>query len=164
MTMAYLQHAAATNGNATARLATVGWLTRQTPTHAATVAYNSTVTIERVQRDLDKFHGMLDRRLFGPRFNLIEAERRTWWAAFVEHLSSNTHAHLLIQVVPDKASKFEALWSGDRNAIWSLLAPAGSSVLKPLADRENIARWAVYATKEPGHLDHMILSRSLGSA
>lgn len=108
------------------------------------------VAKEQVTAELDRFNAMLG-----------SADRRTWWAGFAEHLSSNTHAHLLLRVVPDKAATFEALWSGDRNAIWSALAPAGTSVLKPLLDRENAANWAIYAMKEPDHLDNMILSRSL---
>lgn len=158
-----MQRPASVNDKATVRLITARWLIDQAPNYALTLTYNDTVRFERVQRDLDKFHARVDRKLFGNKYNKIEAERRTWWAGCAEHLSSNIHVHLIVRVAPDKAKSIEKLWSGDRCPVWSLIAPAGSSILKPLADRDNAFQWARYMLKERKHLDHLILSRSLAA-
>lgn len=120
------------------------FLTDQRPTHALTLAFNTTVPPRTVRAVLDDLHAHMDRALFGRRFNAKPLDRRTWFAAFVEHPDTNTHAHLLVRVTEDRHDAFEALFPGDRGAFWCRWAARGTHVLRRIFDAEG---WADYSTK-----------------
>ena len=114
------------------------------PTHALTLAYNDTVTIDRLRRDLRAFHAHLDRALFGRRFCTLPCERRTAFFAVPENVMTNTHVHMLMRVAEDRTAEFEATVPNDRSQFWARWAPRGTHRLMPLYDEDG---WAKYCLK-----------------
>jgi hypothetical protein len=113
----------------------IAFVIEQRPTHALTVAYNESSSLPRVR---------IDRALLGRRFNTQPAACRTWFAAFIERLTTNTHAHLVLRAPPGREAQLEALFAESRSP-WARITQRATHALRPLTDA---AGWAAYATKE----------------
>ena len=114
------------------------------PTHALTLIFNRTVSIDVAQKALRRFFGRIDRDLLGRRFHRAPASRRTDYVAVPEHLDTNSHVHAMLRVLPERHARIEHLLRDDRSWHWNhRLVPGGTHRLVPLHDEG----WAVYATK-----------------
>jgi hypothetical protein len=122
----------------------IAFVIEQRPTHALTVAYNESSSLPRVRGDLRRLHARIDRALLGRRFNTQPAACRTWFAAFIERLTTNTHAHLVLRAPPGREAQLEALFAESRSP-WARITQRATHALRPLTDA---AGWAAYATKE----------------
>lgn len=122
----------------------VRFLVQSKPTHALTLAWNDTCSLQRVRTVLRHVHAHIDRRVLGRQFNKAASSRRTWFAAFIENLKSNTHAHLIVRVDKEQWTSFEGLFPGGRGPFWTKWAPRGTYDLKQTFDPLG---WAAYATK-----------------
>lgn len=123
-------------------------------THALTISYNHPASADRARFDLRRLHARLDRLLLGRRFNQRPGTSRTWFAACVENLNSNTHVHLAVRAPEGREADMEALFATTHNP-WSLLAPHASHHLQRVHDAEG---WAAYCLKEMSSSGDLILS------
>lgn len=117
------------------------------PTHAVTLGYNPhrrgyTVTIDQVHRDLDHLHGLVDRKLYGPRYYKRQPARRTTYIGCIEHQHSNLHVHLAWRVPQVDKLLFEV----EIAKIWRSSSPSATIDIVPIYDG-----WAAYITKDLGH-------------
>jgi hypothetical protein len=122
----------------------VEFVLAQRPSHALTLAYNETAPLSRVRSDLRRLQARLDRALVGRRFNRRPGSSRTWFAAFIEHLDTNTHAHLALRAPPRRAEELAQLFDVSPSP-WMRIAPCGTHDLRPPHDPRG---WVSYATKE----------------
>ena len=116
------------------------------PTHEVTVAYNNhrrgvEVNLYRVKGDLEHLHGLVDCKLYGPRFYKRKSSRRTTYIGCVEHKDSNLHVHLAWRVVEDKKKIFESAIE----QIWCSGPGSRTMSVKPITD---LVGWASYMCKD----------------
>jgi hypothetical protein len=116
------------------------------PTHEVTIAYNNhrrgfEIKLEQVRKDLDRLHGLVDRRLYGPHFYKRKSSRRTTYIGCVEHKDHNLHIHLAWRVVEDKKKIFETAIK----EIWC--DPEGSRTMS-IKHITDLVGWAAYMCKD----------------
>lgn len=110
-----------------------------------TANFNRDVSYNGAREALRSWHLRLDRRLLGPKWQKKPAENRTQFIAYVEHLSSNLHWHLLVRP-PGHVSQTE--FSAAAKDAWGCLVEGGSldiQIARSKADREKVAS---YCTKD----------------
>ncbi len=137
------------------------------PTHALTLAYNDTATLDRIWRDLRAFHAHLDRALFGRRFFALPRDRRTAFVAVPEHVATNAHLHMLVRVADDRRAEFEAMMPGERSEFWARWATRGTHVLVPLHDEDGWAKYCLKLMTVDGdwfHSDDFLADNAFNSA
>lgn len=116
------------------------------PTHEVTLAYNNhgrgyAIGLDQVRRDLQHLHGLVDRRLYGPRFYKRKPVKRTSYIGCVEHKDSNLHVHLAWRVPQDNRKIFERAIA----EIWCSPSRSTTVAVKRITD---LAGWAQYMTKD----------------
>jgi hypothetical protein len=128
----------------------INFLDDQELTHGLTFQWNKAMSQVAALSDIKHFHGMIDRRLLGPRY-LQKPDRSFAVFIFEGDENRNLHCHSLWRISPERKAQFEGLvsQSQDRHSLWKQIAPAGSCVLRingPL-NGDGIAA-AIYLTKE----------------
>lgn len=130
-----------------------GWIdtiVRTGVTHAVTLVWNpedGKLGLERVHIDTAKLHCRVDRALMGRCFNALPVERRSGYVGFIEHPTTNTHAHFAWRVPTEHHPRFETVlkkW-------WSDLHPYGDADVQVLYDA---AGWASYMSKDQWRTCH----------
>ena len=100
--------------------------------------------LDAVRRAVYRFHQNVDRKVLGQKFWTLKEKERTFFFAFLEHLNSNIHGHLLIKVPEGKSSTYAAVAPHE----WKRLYPSGNLKLSPIITGESRIKTAFYSTKE----------------
>jgi len=128
----------------------VYWLNQQGFNFFVTLNLNlPNANIQTGFNKLKQFHGHLDRALLGKYWHLKSKNERTLFIAFPEHIKSNLHYHLLVEVKEDKIMDFRI----EAPKAWKKVATSGSieignRVNGPILDSEvDRIKTAWYSTK-----------------
>ena len=111
------------------------------PNFYVTLATNEFGSVTDLTRRLGKFCAMMDRSLIGHRWNKAPEQNRLDGLFFIEHASSNIHAHGLLRI-PEQENKDIALLVERK---WNRLTQAGSTDTQSIHDAIGVAE---YVTKE----------------
>lgn len=98
------------------------------------------IPLEQVHRDFDGLHRKVDRKLFGSRFNHLPEDERSGFAGYIEHATSNLHAHLAWRVPDARADEFTEVITD----AWMDMNPFASIRVKLIRDDG----WAKYLAKD----------------
>lgn len=109
------------------------------PNFFVTLARNMTASKESVSRLVRDFCARMNRKLLGHTWTMTAASERSVF--FIEHVTSNIHAHGPIRIPSCDGVDVGALSEG----IWPKLCPGGSVVVMPIND---VTGCASYCTKE----------------
>lgn len=101
------------------------WLGDPSYNIAATLNFNSPVTISNATRCIRRLFGAVDRTLLGSRFNRYTTGRVDG-VMVLEHLNSNLHAHGLLKVDRQRLDRFMAMFPSDGRGAWSEIWSAGT--------------------------------------
>ncbi len=120
-----------------------GWLREMGITNFGTAAINSKKhNLSSCNIIWDRFHMLIDRKLYGPKYNELKPEDRTVIIAAPEHIKSNLHYHCGFKT-PDPL-RFQML----APPIWKLLMPAGDLQLGDYTDEAHKQESIKYMFKE----------------
>lgn len=111
------------------------------PNTFVTLAANATGNLNELTCMLDRFCGMMDRKLLGHKFHKLAPDQRSDGIFFVEHTASNIHAHGLVAFRNPKKVNLAELTA----TTWNRLTKAGTSEVVDIYDA---SRCASYCTKE----------------
>lgn len=116
------------------------------PDYEVTLAYNNhrrgfEINLEKVKDDLNRLHGLVDRRLYGDYFHKRKPERRSTYIGCVENKSNNLHVHLAWRVREDN----KKIFSQAIEEIWRSSSPSATIDVKLITD---IAGLASYMCKD----------------
>lgn len=111
------------------------------PNYFVTLATNDFGSVSETTRVLGKFCAMMDRSLIGHRWNTTPEQKRLDGLFFIEHASSNIHAHGLLRI-PEAQDVDIALLVARK---WNRLTQAGSTDTQSIHDAIGVAE---YVTKE----------------
>lgn len=131
--------------NRTCRDAFAQWFDDPTFNVAVTLNFNSeAVDLPTARRAIANCFFRVDRKLLGTRFT-GRRDARTMGVFAFEHLSTNLHAHGLLQVAPERIGRFADLFPPTQRGIWCSVWPSGSQWTTDAYDPAGFAR---YFTKE----------------
>ena len=120
-------------------------------THALTLAWNCSRTLENAKEDLKKLHAIFDRKRLGRHFNKSSRAERTTAVFVFEGIGprGHLHVHSLWRVADQRQQlKFAKLVQGEedkdtgeikRKATWNKIVESGSHSLALVSD------WSVFA-------------------
>ena len=109
------------------REALINFASRNYRDYFLTLVVNHAMSQEAMSSLLGKFFGRLDRALLGRNHYTLPMSQRTDGVIFVEHASSNIHAHCLLEFPIRKApGKLYA----ECEKVWSTLCPSGNAKLE----------------------------------
>lgn len=111
------------------------------PNFYITLATNDFGSVADITRKLGKFCAMMDRSLIGHRWNKAPEQKRLDGLFFIEHASSNIHAHGLLRI-PEARDTDMALLVERK---WNRLTEAGSTDTQSIYEAVGVAE---YVTKE----------------
>lgn len=120
-----------------------------------TANFNCDTSEQSVRSALRRWHGQIDRKLLGPKWNKRPDEQRTLFVAFVEHPDNNRHFHMMVKSTAPIV--FEAI---AENA-WQKIVPAGSMDVQYLVHRLDRMKTTNYSTKDvwnPYQMSNFIIS------
>ncbi len=115
------------------------------------VGYFITANFNRVTNDaaarktLKAWHAHVDKQLLGGSWSKKTSGVRTFFLAYVEHLNSNMHWHLLLRLGANADDDRFVEVAAD---CWQTLVRSGSMDVRKLNTDADKARAASYATKE----------------
>jgi hypothetical protein len=126
-------------------------------THALTLAWNCSRSLETAKKDLKKFHAMVDRKLLGRTFNQRPKTGRTTAVFVFEGVGPGGHLHVhSLWRVADRHHhlRFAKLVQGanvedkltgevERAAAWNKIAKSGSHALALMSDWRAFAGYAL---------------------
>lgn len=95
-------------------------------THAITLVWNRSATVERMRDDLRRFHRMVDRSIWGSRCERYPAEKRSRAVFVVEDVDHHPHVHSLWRCPPGKLIEFNKLFPDRRGGLWNDLIRSGT--------------------------------------
>jgi hypothetical protein len=104
-----------------------------------TVSVTRNITTYEVHADLDRLHRVVDRRLFGSHFNRRSGFNRSSYSGCIEHLTANTHVHLIWRVLDNRIDGATEIIT-ER---WPEVISSGSSSIRIVRDDG----WARYVGK-----------------
>lgn len=125
---------------------------------AVTLRYeaNGPMSIDRIRRDLNDLHAVVDRRIYGRKFHL-SPDRSSYWAA-IEMIDLNPHVHMGWHFAdPSHITVFLQILSVD---LWETRYAKGGTHDVQFYDPDGYSGengWAGYATKSLQVCDHLIL-------
>jgi hypothetical protein len=115
-------------------------------THALTLSWNRSVSLERAKFNLKLAHGIVDERLLGQRYNKKPHDQRTL-AVFVFEgleLGGHVHAHSLWRIRKrEHLIPFARLFPDQRGGFWNEIVPSGSYDLDLIDDPDAFAGYAL---------------------
>jgi len=130
-------------------------------THALTISWNRDTPLALAMDDLKALHGLVDRKLFGPRFHKRIATERTL-AVFVFEgfgLGGHIHAHSLWRIRRrEDLLPFARLFPKQRNGIWNRVVETGSYKLAINDDSSTFLSYALKGQHMNSEADEMIWS------
>ncbi|MBY0378260.1 MAG: hypothetical protein K2Q33_06850 [Gammaproteobacteria bacterium] len=119
------------------------WMRHLGITNYGTAAINSKKhSIRTCNVIWDKFHMLVDRELYGPKYHKRKPQDRTVFVATPEHLRSNLHYHAGF-VTPD-IEGFQRM----SPQIWESLVPTGDLKLEDYTDENHKNEFIKYMFKE----------------
>lgn len=111
------------------------------PNTFITLATNQHMPADRLKKNIGAFFGRMDRWYLGHTWLDQPKTMRTDGIGFIEHSSSNIHAHMLVRF--EKGNNWGRALKGKH--FWNQLCESGSIDVQPVNSIENLAG---YCTKE----------------
>jgi hypothetical protein len=110
-----------------------------------TANFNGDRNYAAARNALKAWHARIDRKLLGGKWSKKARHERTQYAAFVEHVDSNIHWHLLLKLGDGvDAGRFEAVAAD----CWQQLVKSGELDVKKLNTAGDRMRTANYVVKD----------------
>lgn len=127
------------------------WMSDFDPTLFVTFVFNSQITMDGAQHQLEQFHQRLDRMLVG-RAALRRPEKRSVYIAAIERPTSNLHIHALFRMTDLQRVRFGLV----AEEIWAELAPAGNLDIQRVTGAQGAAAYISKALR-PETSDRILL-------
>ena len=123
--------------------------------YALTAALNRDIGFDCARRKLRDWHAHLDRELLGPKWAGAQADKRSFFWAFPEHIKSNLHYHLLVKLSDDGLKR---IFEDVASEIWSDIVPGGDLRIEAIWDATGADLYATKAMHWPDALENYIVS------
>lgn len=130
------------------------WLQDHGFTHFVTLAFNRMETIDSARKNLNKFHAKLDRKILGKNYYKKPKDQRTFFVAFIEHMNSNFHYHLLLKTPNQYISRLEF----HLDSSWQKVVNSGSSNVQAIYDHRGCTSYCLKEQSNLKHFNNFILS------
>lgn len=101
-------------------------IARQGYTHAISLTWNRSVSLDRARADLQNLHHRVDRQLLGARFHRKPASLRTAAVFVVEKIETNLHVHSMWRLTRTTYFKFNKLFPPGGGGVWNDVIPSGT--------------------------------------
>ncbi len=125
------------------------WLDQFGCNFFVTANFNCETTEQSARAALRRWHSMIDRKFFGPKWHKKPNEQRTFFAAFPEHPYSNRHFHMMLKTnVPWEFVRYAEL-------AWIKIVPSGSMDIKLVDQIQDRRVTTGYSTKHVWKYDLM---------
>lgn len=102
------------------------------------------ITKYRIRKLLRYYHACIDRKCLGRKYYNAPLTQRSLSIAFVEHINSEIHYHLMVRVQP----RFIVLLEFYGEKIWKEICPSGTSKLCKISTQFDLGRISAYVRKE----------------
>lgn len=95
-------------------------------THAITLTWNRSVSLDRARYDLKNLHHRVDRRLLGARFHRKPEHERTKAIFVFEKIDTNLHVHSMWRLTRQTYIQFNKLFPSEGAGLWNDIVPSGT--------------------------------------
>lgn len=115
-------------------------------THALTLSWNRSVSLEKAKFNLKLVHGIVDEELLGQRYNKKPKDQRTLAVFVFEGLGpgGHLHAHSLWRIKRrEHLIPFARLFPKQRSGFWNRIVPSGSYDLDLIDDPDVFSGYAL---------------------